>query len=78
MKQLWCKKYERRYCELGQNKMVFFIFLVSDRLTLPGQWMYGIQLPHIFKISSISNENYSLLLKIPSILIENLRFRSKY
>ena len=33
---------------------------------------------HIFEISSISNEKPSILIEIPSISIENLRFRSKY
>ena len=40
--------------------------------------MYGIQLPHIFEIPSISNEKPSISTKIPSISIKDLGFRSKY
>ena len=39
---------------------------------------YGIQLLHIFEIPSISNEKPGISIKIPSISIENIRFRSKY
>ena len=33
---------------------------------------------HIFEIISISNEKPSISIEIPSILLENLGFRSKY
>ena len=33
---------------------------------------------HIFEIPSISNEKLCISIEIPSILIENLGFRSKY
>ena len=36
--------------------------------------MYGIQLLHIFKIPSISNENASTSIEITSISIESLEF----
>ena len=39
---------------------------------------YGIRLSHIFEIPSISNEKPSISIKVPSILIENFGFRSKY
>ena len=40
--------------------------------------MHGIRLSHISEIPSISNEKPSMSMEIPSILIENLGFRSKY
>ena len=39
---------------------------------------YGIRLLHIFEIPSILNEKPRISIKIPSISIEKLRFRSKY
>ena len=41
-------------------------------------WLYGIRLSHIFEIPSISNEQSSISIKILSISIENLGFRSKH
>ena len=40
--------------------------------------IYGIQLSHIFEIPSISSEKASISIEIPSILIKNLGFQSKY
>ena len=40
--------------------------------------MYGIRLSHNFEIPGILNEKPSISMEIPSILIENLGFRSKY
>ena len=39
---------------------------------------YGIRLLNTFEIPSISNEKTRISIKIPSISIENIRFRSKY
>ena len=40
--------------------------------------IYGIRSPHIFEISSISNEKPSISIETLSISIKNLGFRSKY
>ena len=39
---------------------------------------YGMRLSHIFEIPIISNEKPSISIKIPSILMKHLGFRSKY
>ena len=57
-------------------KRLNFITHFKNEVLLPLN--YGIRLSHIFEIPSISNEKPSISIKIPSVLIKNLGFRSKY
>ena len=73
------------YTHNGYFKNMFYFVFVLYCLNTWKIWYnftfkrrYGIRFSHIFEIFSVSNEKPGILIKIPSILIKNLGFHSKY